>query len=90
MRSRKPFEPPLIYPNYFMDDFDMKTLIEGVKIGLALSKTPAFQEYGSKLVEFPDCAHVPKYTDPYWECMIRLYSVTIYHPIGNFSFSSLH
>uniref|UniRef100_A0A336LPG4 CSON008862 protein n=1 Tax=Culicoides sonorensis TaxID=179676 RepID=A0A336LPG4_CULSO len=22
------------------------------------------------------------YSDPYWECMIRYYSATIYHPIG--------
>ncbi|XP_074030238.1 glucose dehydrogenase [FAD, quinone] isoform X1 [Leptinotarsa decemlineata] len=82
LRSKKPFDPPLIYPNYFIDDIDMKTLIEGVKIGVALSKTPAFRSYGSRLLEFPDCAHIQKYTDPYWECMIRLYSVTIYHPIG--------
>ncbi|KAG5872411.1 hypothetical protein JTB14_012525 [Gonioctena quinquepunctata] len=82
LRSNKPSDSPLIYPNYFMDDFDMKTLIEGVKIGVALSKTPAFQAYDSKLHEFPDCAHITKYTDPYWECMIRLYSSTIYHPVG--------
>ncbi|KAJ8958473.1 hypothetical protein NQ318_002265 [Aromia moschata] len=82
LRSKKPFDPPLIYPNYFFDDFDMKTLIEGVKIGVALSQTPAFKSYGSKLHEFPQCAHIQKYTDQYWECMIRLYSVTIYHPVG--------
>ncbi|KAJ8917316.1 hypothetical protein NQ315_002334 [Exocentrus adspersus] len=82
LRSKRPFDPPLIYPNYFQDDFDMKTLIEGVKIGVALSQTPSFQSYGSRLHEFPDCAQFPKYTDPYWECMIRLYSVTIYHPVG--------
>ncbi|KAJ8931349.1 hypothetical protein NQ314_015758 [Rhamnusium bicolor] len=82
LRSKRPFDHPLIYPNYFKDDFDMKTLIEGVKIGVALSKTPAFQAYGSRLNEFPDCAHITKYTDPYWECMIRLYTVTIYHPVG--------
>ncbi|KAJ8985248.1 hypothetical protein NQ317_018278 [Molorchus minor] len=82
LRSKKPFDPPLIYPNYFMDDFDMKTLIEGVKIGVALSHTPAFQSYGSKLHRFPDCDHFTLYSDPYWECMIRLYTVTIYHPVG--------
>lgn len=82
LRSKNPFDAPLIYPNYFMDDFDMKTLIEGVKIGVALSQTPAFQSYGSRLHKFPDCNHIPEYTDPYWECMIRLYSVTIYHPVG--------
>nr|CAI5848980.1 unnamed protein product [Callosobruchus analis] len=82
LRSKNPFDPPLIYPNYFAEDQDMRTLIEGVKIAVALSQTPAFQSYGSKLLEFPDCAHIEKFSDPYWECMIRLYSCTIYHPIG--------
>ncbi|KAB0791786.1 hypothetical protein PPYR_03586 [Photinus pyralis] len=82
LRSTNPFDHPMIYPNYFKDDFDMRTLIEGVKIGVALSKTPAFKKYGSEMMRFPDCEHVPFNTDPYWECMIRLYSVTIYHPVG--------
>lgn len=82
LRSRKPSDYPLIYPNYFKDDFDMKTLIEGVKIGVALSKTPAFRKYGSQLRGFPDCDHLAESSDAYWECMIRLYSVTIYHPVG--------
>lgn len=82
LRSRNPFDYPLIYPNYFKDDFDMKTLIEGVKIGLSLSKTRAFKYYGSHFVPFPQCEHLGRYTDAYWECMIRHYTVTIYHPVG--------
>lgn len=82
LRSKNPLDYPMIFPNYFQDDFDMKTLIEGVKIGVALSKTPAFRKYGSELLKFPDCGHIPEFTDKYWECMIRLYSVTIYHPVG--------
>lgn len=82
LRSRNPLDYPLIHPNYFQDDFDMKTLIEGVKIGVALSKTPAFKKYGSDFHKWPDCKHIPEFSDAYWECMIRLYSVTIYHPVG--------
>nr|CAH7761529.1 unnamed protein product [Callosobruchus chinensis] len=67
LRSKNPFDPPLIYPNYFAEDQDMRTLIEGVKIAVALSQTPAFQSYGSRLLEFPDCAHIEKFSDPYWE-----------------------
>lgn len=32
LRSRNPFDYPYIYPNYFADDADIKTLVEGVKI----------------------------------------------------------
>ena len=33
-------------------------------------------------IQFPGCTAVPMWTDAYWECMIRHYSVTIYHPVG--------
>lgn len=82
LRSKNPFDLPVIYPNYFFDDFDMKTLIEGARIGVQLSQTPAFQSFGSKLHEFPQCTRFKKLSDEYFECMIRLYSATIYHPVG--------
>lgn len=84
LKSKNPFEYPLIYPNYFFDPFDMKTLVEGVKVILALSQTKSFKKYGSQLYTkpFPSCQNIPMNTDHYWECMIRMYSVTIYHPVG--------
>lgn len=84
LRSTNPFDHPLIYPNYFKEPEDMATLIEGVKISVALSRTSAFKRFGSELNsrQFPGCKHIPMFTDQYWECMIRFYSVTIYHPVG--------
>ncbi|XP_012232576.1 glucose dehydrogenase [FAD, quinone]-like [Linepithema humile] len=84
LRSKDPFDHPLIYPNYFKEPEDIATLVEGVKIAVALSRTKAFKRFGSELnsQQFPGCKHIPMYTDPYWECMIRYYSVTIYHPVG--------
>ncbi|XP_070501930.1 glucose dehydrogenase [FAD, quinone] [Chironomus tepperi] len=84
LRSSNPFDYPYIYPNYFKDDHDMKTLIEGVKIAVALSRTASMQRYKSMLspFKFPGCAHIQAYTDTYWECMIRHYTATIYHPVG--------
>lgn len=84
LRSANPFDYPSIFPNYFFDYFDMKTLIEGVKLVIAMSRTKAFQQYGSKLhhIPYPGCVNIPLYTDAYWECMIRQYTITIYHPVG--------
>ncbi|KAJ4426638.1 hypothetical protein ANN_26436 [Periplaneta americana] len=84
LRSKNPFDYPLIYPNYFLDPQDMNVLVEGVKIAIAMSRTRSFQRFGSKLheVPFPGCSHIRMWTDDYWECMIRTYSVTIYHPVG--------
>ncbi|KAL0130235.1 hypothetical protein PUN28_002074 [Cardiocondyla obscurior] len=84
LRSKNPFDYPLIYTNYFKEPEDIAILIEGVKISVALSKTDAFKRFGSELnsYQFPGCQHIEIYTDSYWECMIRYYSATIYHPVG--------
>lgn len=31
LRSKNPFHPPLFYPNYFQDERDLYTLVEGIK-----------------------------------------------------------
>lgn len=84
LRSKSPFDHPMIFPNYFKEPEDIAVLVEGVKIAVALSRTASFRKYGSELnpTPFPGCKHIPLYTDPYWECMIRHYSATIYHPVG--------
>lgn len=84
LRSSNPFDYPYIYPNYFKEDIDAKTLVEGVKIAVALSHTHSMRRFGSTLSPYPflGCGHTKLYTDAYWECMVNHYSVTIYHPIG--------
>ncbi|XP_063388680.1 glucose dehydrogenase [FAD, quinone] isoform X1 [Cydia fagiglandana] len=86
LRSANPYDYPYIYPNYFSDkdEEDIKTLVEGVKIAVALSRTKAFQRFGSVLNPnvFPACRAVPRYSDKYWECMIRQFTATVYHPVG--------
>jgi glucose dehydrogenase (acceptor) len=84
LRSSDPYDKPLIYANYFTDERDIKVMIEGMKIGLALSKTEAFQRFGSTFYDkpFPGCDHLPLWTDEYWECFLRHYSTTLYHQAG--------
>lgn len=84
LRSANPFDYPYIYPNYFDNDQDMKTLVEGTKIAVALSRTKSFQRFGASLspYQFPECKQFVLYSDAHWECMIRYYSATIYHPVG--------
>ncbi|XP_046631272.1 glucose dehydrogenase [FAD, quinone]-like [Daphnia pulicaria] len=81
LRSSDPYDKPLIYANYFTHPDDIKVMIEGMKIGLALSKTEAFQRFGSRLYDkpFPGCETLPLWTDKYWECFLRHYSTTLYH-----------
>ncbi|XP_003402021.2 glucose dehydrogenase [FAD, quinone] [Bombus terrestris] len=84
LRSSNPFDHPLIYPNYFENPEDVATMVEGIKFAVEMSKTASFRRYGSRLLPkpFPGCVNIPMYTDPYWECLIRFYATTIYHPVG--------
>lgn len=84
LRSRSPFDAPLIDANYFADPFDVQTLVEGAKFAVKVSETKAMRQFGSKLhpIPFPNCRHVPFASDAYWECHIRTISMTIYHPVG--------
>lgn len=84
LRSTDPSMYPRILPNYLTVQEDVDTLVEGVKFVVAMSQTTPFRRYDSRLhdIPFPGCATIPRYTDAYWECMVRHYTVTIYHPVG--------
>lgn len=84
LASTDPYASPLIDPKYFSNVQDLNVIIEGTKIGLALGKTKAFQKMGTKFYDkvFPGCESYTPWTDDYWGCFIRHYSLTIYHPAG--------
>lgn len=84
LKSSNPFHFPIMNPNYFADDFDIKTLVEGAKIALKLADAKVFKQFGSRVwtKPFPNCKHFKFLSDPYLECHIRTISMTIYHPVG--------
>jgi choline dehydrogenase-like flavoprotein len=84
LKSADPFAHPHIDPNYFADPFDLATLREGVKIAVRLSETKAFKAFGTRIhnIPMPGCEHLQFASDDYWECCIRHFSMTIYHPVG--------
>ncbi len=44
LRSNDPFDQPEIAPNYFAEEIDRKTIVEGVKMLRAIHAEPAFRE----------------------------------------------
>ncbi|XP_045465776.1 glucose dehydrogenase [FAD, quinone] [Harmonia axyridis] len=73
---------PDINPNYFTHKEDVLTLIEGIRIALNVSASQAFQRFNSRphTMPFPGCRQYPFDTDEYWECSLRHFTFTIYHP----------
>ena len=84
LASTDPHDHPLIDPRYFAVEQDLRVLVEGVKIALALSRTKAFQELGTRFYAkpFPGCEDYAVHTDEYWACFIRSYSQTDHHAVG--------
>ena len=84
LRSRNPFISPAINPNYFTHNEDINILIEGIRISHAISDSKVFQDLGSRLshIPMPGCDHLLFNSDEYWECCIRYFTFTIYHPVG--------
>lgn len=81
LQSKNPFRYPLLYHNYLTDPVDVAVMREGVKAAITLGETYALKRFGSRFwgKPLPNCKHLPLYTDEYWECYIRQYTLSIYH-----------
>ncbi|CAH4027798.1 unnamed protein product [Pieris brassicae] len=81
LRSKNPLDYPLMYHNYLTHPDDVGVLREGVKAALAVAETKAMKRLGARFNNkpAPNCKHLPLYTDEYWDCYIRQYTMTIYH-----------
>ncbi|XP_061722400.1 glucose dehydrogenase [FAD, quinone] [Cydia pomonella] len=84
LKSRNPLDYPLMYHNYLTHPDDVGVLREGVKAAVAVAETKAMKRFGARFHDkpLPNCKHLPLYTDEYWDCLIRQYTMTIYHLSG--------
>ncbi|KAL2716015.1 hypothetical protein V1478_013691 [Vespula squamosa] len=81
LKSKHPRDHPLIYHNYLTNPDDVNVLREGVKAAIAFGETGSMKRLGARFHSkpFPNCKHLPMFTDEYWECTIRQFTMTIYH-----------
>lgn len=81
LRSKNPLDYPIMVHNYLTHPDDVGVLREGVKAAIAVGETQAMKRFGARFHSkpVPNCKHLPLYTDEYWDCLIRQYTMTIYH-----------
>ena len=78
LRSTNPAEAPIIQPNYFADESDMKALVEGVKIARKIGETQAFAPFRDKETHpGPQVQSDEEITE-----YIRTTVESLYHPVG--------
>jgi choline dehydrogenase-like flavoprotein len=84
LKSKDPFDPPRLNPNFYSHPYDLEIVLEGIKYAINISKTEPFQKYGSKLydVKFPGCATFEFATDDYWRCATTHLPSILNHEIG--------
>ncbi len=93
LKSSNPFEKPLIDPNYLDHPDDVKTLVAGIqKILMLIENTPELKKYNYELLKTPlaECEAVqPIFSNDYWECFVRHFTMTMYHPVGTCAMGSV-
>ena len=84
LRSSNPNDPPIINPRYLTHPDDIHTMVEAMKISIAVGLAPSYRQFGAELfgTVFPGCEIYKLYSDPYLACAARVYTSTIYHPVG--------
>lgn len=84
LRSSNPHDPPIIDPRYLTHPDDIHAMVDAMKISIAVGLAPAYRQFGSQLfgTVFPGCEIYKLYSDPYLACAARVYTSTIYHPVG--------
>ncbi|PSN57097.1 Glucose dehydrogenase [FAD, quinone] [Blattella germanica] len=85
LRSKDPLEAPIFDPRYLSDPRDVQTLVEGVKVAMAVGQTKTMKErFEAQMntAKIPGC-EIPEFgTDEYWACAVRKVGTTIYHQAG--------
>ena len=84
LRSTNPNDPPIIDPKYLTHPDDIHSMVEAMKISIAVGLAPSFRQYNSALFTtvFPGCGIYQLYSNAYLACVARVYTSTIYHPVG--------
>jgi len=84
LRSSDPRDHPLIQPNYLTVQKDVDTLVAGIRKAMEMLNTDVMKSIGATVWD-PDtrCSDVhEENSSSYWECFVRHYAATVYHPVG--------
>ncbi|XP_065224324.1 glucose dehydrogenase [FAD, quinone]-like [Planococcus citri] len=84
LNSNNPFDAPKIITGYLTDSDDITTLIRGIKVIHRLANTATFKSCCEfvEIQPLTDCNNLKPTTDEYYECIIRNFIATGYHPVG--------
>lgn len=77
LASANPLDAPLINPNFLSEDFDLQTLMAGVRMASRIMSQPALSGYAAQ-----ELNAVSQLSDSALEAQIRQRADSVYHPVG--------
>ncbi len=84
LASRYIHDAPIIDPQYLTHDDDIRLLVDGMKFLKHMESEERFKKH--KITLFPPetlyCGSFEAWSDEYYECYVKNYISTIYHPVG--------
>lgn len=84
LKSKDPFEKPLIDPNYLSHPHDKEVLYRGIRLIQSLLESNALKKFDPEINPkiFPGCADFQFDSRDYWMCYFEHVTLTSYHPAG--------
>uniref|UniRef100_A0A1B6C574 Glucose-methanol-choline oxidoreductase N-terminal domain-containing protein n=1 Tax=Clastoptera arizonana TaxID=38151 RepID=A0A1B6C574_9HEMI len=84
LRSKDPYDKPLISPKYMSHPEDRSTLVSGIRYISDLVNSHTFKTLNAELKQFPfdDCEEIEFETDEHWLCMMSYLLGTFHDPVG--------
>uniref|UniRef100_A0A8D8J0D8 Glucose dehydrogenase [FAD, quinone] n=6 Tax=Culex pipiens TaxID=7175 RepID=A0A8D8J0D8_CULPI len=84
LSSSNPFDKPRMDPNFFDHPHDLKTVIEGIQLGIRMGESRSLAKYGPQIDRTPiaGCEHLIFGSDEYWRCSIRQQGSALGHQCG--------
>lgn len=84
LRSTNSTDHPIIYTKYFNDSRDLDIFLAGVKKVVEIVNTPTLKSVKADLkrIYYKDCDGTAFSSIDYWNCMARILTYNVYHPVG--------
>ncbi|XP_034936856.1 glucose dehydrogenase [FAD, quinone]-like [Chelonus insularis] len=84
LKSKNPYDNPILQPNFFTHPADVEIILEGIKYAIKVAATEPLQKYQSKLydVKIPGCTSHKFASDDYFRCAIKTLPAMLNHEIG--------
>ncbi|BFZ18798.1 hypothetical protein BsWGS_21837 [Bradybaena similaris] len=84
LRSRNPYDYPIIDPAFLEKEEDVEGLVQGIRLAERLINTDPLKKHGSHIDKnpLPGCETLQFGSDSYWRCYVRHFGITSHHVAG--------